>query len=123
MTRFNSLLGSNKFPVPMRRELARKSLNLALDSEPTIHSGAPANKIPCIFPASREFGFRDEFAQDCLLQRRVTCEPDFFDRRARGANFVRRHRFEVVAALFRTWSPYLDDLEPFSAQRTGQHYG
>src|SRR5580700_2827530 len=53
----------------------------------------------------------------------VTCEPDFFDRRARGANFVRRHRFEVVAALFRTWSPYLDDLEPFPAQRTGQHYG
>src|SRR5690348_7365345 len=32
MTRFNSLLGANKFPVPMRRELARKSLNLALDS-------------------------------------------------------------------------------------------
>jgi hypothetical protein len=29
----------------------------------------------------------------------------------------------VVAALFRTWSPYLDDLEPFPAQRTGQHYG
>src|ERR1700726_4324627 len=77
MTRFNSLLGSNKFPVPMRRELARKSLNLALDSEPTIHSGAPANKIPCIFPASREFGFGDEFAQDCLLQGRVRCEPDF----------------------------------------------
>src|SRR5207249_1955722 len=25
----------------------------------------------------REFGFRDEFARDCLLQRRVTCEPDF----------------------------------------------
>jgi hypothetical protein len=65
MTRFNSLLGPNKFPVPMRKELARKSSNLALDSEPTIHSGAPANKIPCIFPASREFGFRDEFAQDC----------------------------------------------------------
>src|SRR5260370_33363210 len=41
MTRFNALLGPNKFPVPMRRELARKSLNLALDSEPTIHSGGP----------------------------------------------------------------------------------
>ena len=33
------------------------------------------NKIPCIFPASREFGFRDEFAQDCLLQRGVSREP------------------------------------------------
>src|ERR1700680_2536369 len=44
MTRFNSLLGPNKFPVPMRRELARKSLNLALDSEPTIHSGGPCEQ-------------------------------------------------------------------------------
>ena len=34
-------------------------------------------KIPVFFPVTREFGFRDEFAQDCLLQRRVTCEPDF----------------------------------------------
>src|SRR6202011_1538222 len=25
--------------------------------------------------------------------------------------------------LFRTWSPYPDDLEPFPAQRTGQHHG
>src|ERR1700756_5394184 len=34
----------------------------------------PNTAIPCIFPASREFGFRDEFAQDCLLQGRV-CKP------------------------------------------------
>src|ERR1700736_6291292 len=88
MTRFNSLLGPNKFPVPMRRELARKSLNLALDAEPTIHSGAPVNKIPCIFPASREFGFRDEFAQDCLLHRRVQCEPDFLDQGRSAKTFL-----------------------------------
>ena len=31
-------------------------------------------KIPVFLPVTREFGFRDEFAQDCLLQRRV-CEP------------------------------------------------
>jgi hypothetical protein len=31
-------------------------------------------KIPCIFPANRDFGFRDGFARDCLLQRRV-CKP------------------------------------------------
>ena len=32
-------------------------------------------KIPCFFPAIREFGgFRDEFAHDSLLRRRV-CEP------------------------------------------------
>ena len=34
-------------------------------------------KISCIFPANREFGFRDGFARDCLLQQRVFCEPDF----------------------------------------------
>jgi hypothetical protein len=28
-------------------------------------------KIPVFFPVTREFGFRDEFAQDCFLQRRV----------------------------------------------------
>ena len=48
MTRFNSLLGANKFPVPMRRELGRKTLNLALDSEPIVHWQAATNKIPCI---------------------------------------------------------------------------
>ena len=32
-------------------------------------------KIPVFLPVTREFGFRDEFAQDCLLQRGVTCEP------------------------------------------------
>ena len=31
MARFNSLLGRNKFPVPVRREFRRKPLNLALD--------------------------------------------------------------------------------------------
>jgi hypothetical protein len=36
MARFNSLLGRNKFPVPMRRELRRKLLNLVLDSEPIV---------------------------------------------------------------------------------------
>src|SRR5439155_26424268 len=41
-------------------------------------------RIPCIFPASREFGFRDEFAQDCLLQRGVICEPDFRAAPSRG---------------------------------------
>ena len=45
MTRFNSLLGANKFPVPMRRELGRKTLNLALDSEPVVHWQAATNKI------------------------------------------------------------------------------
>src|SRR5712664_4000129 len=34
------------------------------------------DEIPCIFPASREFGCRDEFAQDCPLQRRVRLSPE-----------------------------------------------
>jgi len=29
------------------------------------------SEFPCIFPAGREIAFRDEFAPDCLLQRRV----------------------------------------------------
>ena len=33
-------------------------------------------KIPVFLPVTREFGFRDEFAQDSLLQRRVRCELD-----------------------------------------------
>ena len=33
---------------------------------------AKIDEIPCIFPASREFGFRDEFAPDCPLQQRVS---------------------------------------------------
>ena len=31
--------------------------------------------IPCIFPSNQgNWHFRDEFARDCLLQRRVNCE-------------------------------------------------
>src|ERR1700693_2567295 len=41
MARFNSLQGRNKFPVPMRRELGRKLLNLVLDSEPIVALGGP----------------------------------------------------------------------------------
>jgi hypothetical protein len=46
----------------------------------------PNTGIPGIFPASREFGFRDGFARDCLLQRGVRCELDTLGRgRVRGA--------------------------------------
>jgi hypothetical protein len=40
------------------------------------------------------------------------------DRDALGAA-----RWLRICPLFRTWSPYPDDLEPFPAQRTGQHHG
>jgi len=40
-------------------------------------SEAKIDEFPCIYPASREFPvFRDGFARDCLLQRRVRCELD-----------------------------------------------
>src|ERR1700730_2905986 len=78
MCRFNSLLGQNKFPVPVRRELHRKPLNCLLDCEPT---GAPRRprrtKFPVFSQLAGNLGSRDEFAQDCLLQQRVRCEPDF----------------------------------------------
>ena len=51
MTRFNSLLGRNKFPVPMRRELARKPLNLMLDSEPVVALGGPDEQNSLYFPS------------------------------------------------------------------------
>jgi hypothetical protein len=41
MARFNSLLGRNKFPVPLRRELGRKPLYLALDSKPIVALEGP----------------------------------------------------------------------------------
>ena len=41
MARFNSLLGRNKFPVPMRRELGCKHLNLASDSKLIVALGGP----------------------------------------------------------------------------------
>src|SRR6185369_12166802 len=75
MTRFNSLLGPSKFPVPMRSELARKSLNLALDSRPNNPVGGPCEqKYPVYSQLAGNLAFRDEFAEDCLLQRGVCDE-------------------------------------------------
>jgi hypothetical protein len=34
-------------------------------------------KFPVFSLYNRELGCRDEFARDCFLQRRVSCEPDF----------------------------------------------
>jgi hypothetical protein len=36
-------------------------------------------KFPVFSQLSGYFDFRDEFARDSLLQRRVLCEPDFVD--------------------------------------------
>ena len=39
---------------------------------------------------------RDRQFEPTFLQRPVTCEPDFFDRRARGANFVAKRMTEAT---------------------------
>ena len=39
-------------------------------------------KFPVNSLLAGNFRLRDEFARDCLLQRRVSCEPDFLDRGA-----------------------------------------
>ena len=65
MARFNSLLGRNKFPVPMRREFGPKPLNFWLYFGLITGLGRSDVQIPCIF----HLGSRDEFAPDCLLQR------------------------------------------------------
>jgi hypothetical protein len=36
-------------------------------------------KFPVFSLLAGNFGFRDGFARDCLLQRRVLCEPDSLD--------------------------------------------
>ena len=36
-------------------------------------------KFPVNSLLAGNFGFRDEFARDCLLQGGVSCEPDFLD--------------------------------------------
>src|ERR1700730_17275660 len=50
MARINSLQGRIKFPVPMRRELVRKSLNSAIDFEPIVALGGLAEQNSLYFP-------------------------------------------------------------------------
>src|SRR5205085_8251017 len=56
MARFNSLLSRNKFPVPMRRELAHNAFFDALFWLLLTRWGPRIDEIPCKLPASREFG-------------------------------------------------------------------
>jgi len=51
MARFNSLQGRIKFPVPMRRELCRKPLNSAIDSEPIVALGGLDEQNSLYFPS------------------------------------------------------------------------
>ena len=56
-------------------------------------SEAKIDEFPCIFPASREFRVsRDGFARDCLLQRRVRCEPVS---RGNSPSYVEKPRFSA----------------------------
>src|ERR1700730_4494559 len=49
MARFDSLLGQNKFPVPMRRELRRKPLNQPSNCEPIAALGGPDEQNSPVF--------------------------------------------------------------------------
>jgi hypothetical protein len=76
MARFNSLLGRNKFPVPMRRELRRKPLNLMLDCEPISALGGPdeqnSAEIPSLQGISSIRGFAArQWQQKRALNQRV----------------------------------------------------
>ena len=51
MDRFNSLLGRNKFPVPMRREFGCKPLNLFRDFDLIIAFGGPDEQNSLYFPS------------------------------------------------------------------------
>jgi hypothetical protein len=67
-------------------------------------------KIPVFLPVTREFGLRDEFARDCLLQRRVCCEPGF---RAAG----NRREFWLSVAQLRRRANLAISLQPWNASR------
>ena len=72
IVRSNSLHGRQKFPARMRRELARKILTwlpflAAFDAPLTPES----TKFPAFSLLAGKIGFRDGFARDCPLQRRV----------------------------------------------------
>ena len=56
IARFNSLLGRNKLPVPMPRELPLVPL---LNSEPKLYSEALPNNLPPNFPSSNAAVMRD----------------------------------------------------------------
>ena len=51
MARFNSLLGRNKFPVLIRRELRAKPLNCLLDYELITPLGGPDEQNSLYFPS------------------------------------------------------------------------
>ena len=68
----NSLMQLNKFPVHLHREFDIQRLDLTRYFDGGFRSAEfKIDEIPCTFPASREFGFGDEFARDCLLQQKV----------------------------------------------------
>jgi hypothetical protein len=61
----------------MRRELARKSLNLALDSRANNPLGGPLRtKYPVYSQLAGNLGSETSSLKTCLLQRRVACEPE-----------------------------------------------
>ena len=63
IARFNSLQGRKKFPVRVRRELARKKL-ISCAFRCLRGARKPGiGEIPCIFPASREFGISETSSQ------------------------------------------------------------
>ena len=51
MARFNSLLGRNKFPVPMRREFAHNAFKLLPNFEPLAGSRRPREQNSLYFPS------------------------------------------------------------------------
>jgi len=109
----NSLLRFRKLPVFLLGNSARKSL---ISQKVGKRSFVPRLRYPVFFPVTRESHFRDGFAHDCLLQRRVTCELDLLRKsrslarlcskrtvsgppRTRGANHDRRGLVSELAVF------------------------
>src|SRR5258707_15204864 len=66
-----SLLGIQKFPAPLRREFGCKPMDSLTEWRRKLANEPKSSKIPCKFPASREFEAGDRSDQDCVVSQPV----------------------------------------------------
>src|ERR1700751_487097 len=77
MARLNSLLGRNKFPAPMRRELARKHLTLLPYSACPLAALRPiCPKFPANSQLAGNFGLSEPGSLMTVSSSGESCKPD-----------------------------------------------
>jgi hypothetical protein len=126
MARFNSLLGRNKFPVPMRGELRRKPLSLMLDCEPVSALGGPDEQNSLYFPSpagvvierrQRDAVFRHGRRPKCRRSRSLVESVD--DRGAAEAAERAGRRLVESDQIFALDPPEVGGTDPGGAAERG----